>query len=366
MLFSLVGHSRPAVRSFRKLRFQSTKAYDPLRILYCGSDDFSISSLQALRNLQDAKPEKIASIDVVCRPDKRVGRGLKTVHAVPIKHAADRLGLPLHQIDTFTGWTPPGPYNLVVAVSFGLLVPSRILSAAKYGGLNLHPSLLPDLRGPAPIVHTLLKRRSQYGVTLQTMHPKHFDQGAILSQQVGGDVPQGCSASQLIELAGRIGAPMLANGVRDGIFVPPLESVRGSENGIIQQLEHAPKITPLDRQIAWTTWTADEFVLRGQVLGDLWDHETYCHCTGEQGNLNDWKRVTFSGSWEKLECLPSQGDLAPGTPILLGRNRLGFATVDGEAVAPESATVSGGKRGTGLQVLVQKLKGQSKQVASRP
>ena len=57
---------------------------------------------------------------------------------------AQELDLKLHEIDTFTGWTPPSSINLVIAVSFGLLVPPRILGLAKYGGLNVHPSLLPE------------------------------------------------------------------------------------------------------------------------------------------------------------------------------------------------------------------------------
>lgn len=68
---------------------------------------------------------------------------------MPIKRVAlEELSLPIHQIDTFTGWLPPRPsgesINLVVAVSFGLLVPPRILNNAKYGGLNVHPSMLPE------------------------------------------------------------------------------------------------------------------------------------------------------------------------------------------------------------------------------
>ena len=162
------------------------KQHEPLRILFCGSDEFSIYSLRALRKLQGSKPNKIASIDVLCRPDKRVGRGLKQVQegqqrcylrttetgrsnsqTVPIKSVSAQLGLKLHQKDTFKGWSLPTSINLVIAVSFGLLVPARILNEAKYGGLNVHPSLLPDLRGPAPIIHTLLKQRSHTGVTLQ-------------------------------------------------------------------------------------------------------------------------------------------------------------------------------------------------------
>ena len=60
-------------------RFVSTKTSDPLRILFCGSDYFSIGSLRALVVEHERDPNLIASIDVVCRPPKRVGRDLKTV-----------------------------------------------------------------------------------------------------------------------------------------------------------------------------------------------------------------------------------------------------------------------------------------------
>lgn len=60
-------------------RLYSTKAHEPLRILFCGSDEFSIASLKALHTYQLKRPNRIASIDVVCRPGKRVGRGLKKI-----------------------------------------------------------------------------------------------------------------------------------------------------------------------------------------------------------------------------------------------------------------------------------------------
>lgn len=118
-----------------------------MRILFCGSDDFSAVSLQELHKEHKRNNEFIASIDVVCRAGKLSGRGLKGIRDVPIKSVALGAGLPVHEISTFTGWQPPNrdgeAMNLVIAVSFGLLVPPRILNGATYGGLNLHPSLLP-------------------------------------------------------------------------------------------------------------------------------------------------------------------------------------------------------------------------------
>lgn len=57
----------------------STKSSEALRILFCGSDEFSIASLKALHAEHLQRPESIESIEVVCRPGKRVGRGLKQI-----------------------------------------------------------------------------------------------------------------------------------------------------------------------------------------------------------------------------------------------------------------------------------------------
>lgn len=53
--------------------------HEPLRILFCGSDDFSCASLRALAQEKDSRPESIDSIDVLCRPGKRTGRSLKHI-----------------------------------------------------------------------------------------------------------------------------------------------------------------------------------------------------------------------------------------------------------------------------------------------
>lgn len=66
-------HSFPRV----VCRYSSTKTSEDLRILFCGSDDFSIASLNALYNEHLENKAQIASIDVVCRPPKRTGRGYK-------------------------------------------------------------------------------------------------------------------------------------------------------------------------------------------------------------------------------------------------------------------------------------------------
>lgn len=129
--------------TIRRRLATSIVSREPLRILYCGSDEFSVAALRKLNHERVEHPDHIESIHVLCKPPQRVGRGLKKVRQVAIKNVAEELGLPLYQISTFTGWQPP-PINLIIAVSFGLFVPTRVLSIAKYGGLNVHPSSLPE------------------------------------------------------------------------------------------------------------------------------------------------------------------------------------------------------------------------------
>jgi hypothetical protein len=82
----------------------STKASGPLRILFCGSDDFSCESLSALHREHVRNPRLVESLDVMVRPPKRTGRGLKQFREVPCKTLADSLSLTVHERDTFRGW----------------------------------------------------------------------------------------------------------------------------------------------------------------------------------------------------------------------------------------------------------------------
>ncbi|KAL4961408.1 methionyl-tRNA formyltransferase [Aspergillus stella-maris] len=325
---SLCSYRRPGLWPSFGLRCLSTKPHDPLRILFCGSDDFSIASLQALHAEHVKQPDRLASIDVVCRPGKRVGRGLKQIREVPIKAAATKLSLPVHEIDTFRGWQPPvfpdGPINLIVAVSFGLFVPPRILNGAKYGGLNVHPSLLPDFRGPAPLHHTLLAGRTKTGVTLQTLHLQHFDRGAILAQtpSPGFDIPNPntCTVPELLGIVSPKGADILVEGIRQGLFVPPVKDA-GWYSAKDEDLIHAVKIKPEARHIDWATWTSADISRRHRVLGPLWSKSLVFDEPSGPVPTFQQKRVILT---EFDEVQPMKGAdafaLVPGLPFIDGEH----------------------------------------------
>ncbi|KAJ5818372.1 methionyl-tRNA formyltransferase family protein [Penicillium riverlandense] len=365
-MFLLRGPALGLCSRHSNSRLYSTKAYDPLRILFCGSDDFSIASLKALHAYHLKQPDRIASIDVVCRPGKRVGRGLKKIREVPIKAAASDLSLPIHEIDTFTGWTPPTSVNLIVAVSFGLFVPSRLLNSAKYGGLNVHPSLLPDFRGPAPLHHTLLAGRNKTGVSLQTLHLKHFDHGTILSQTPapGFDVPnpESCTVPELIDVVAPKGAQLLVDGIKEGLFVPPVVDAGWRAAQGSHDLIHAAKIKPEDRHIDWTNWSLVNINRRSRVLGPLWSKALVTsHPSDNTQPSFQQKRVILT---EMEEVDPPKGcgsfSLVPGLPFVGGGHpvepRKGKAlyvfTSDGKVMRINRMKVEGEQDAEGLRAAI--------------
>ncbi|PNS14075.1 methionyl-tRNA formyltransferase [Sphaceloma murrayae] len=252
----------------------------PLRILFCGSDEFSIYSLYALYKLPSTI---VKSIDVVCKTPRRTGRGLKNLTSPLIAEAATAISLPLHQISTFTSWAPPRPIDLIIAVSFGLLIPPRILSLARYGGLNVHPSFLPDLYGPAPIHWAMLHRDQHTGVTVQTLHPREFDQGHIVAQseRPGVNLVYASAAgkgplARNVERLGLLGADVLRDAIVEGRFLdlPETEKDEVGKEGR-EGARHARKVKPMDRKFNAKEWDAEHVLLRDAVLGRLWNDETF-------------------------------------------------------------------------------------------
>ncbi|KAI8051440.1 formyl transferase [Syncephalis plumigaleata] len=129
---------------------------------------------------------RVNTLEVVTLPDRRTGRGMH-VHSVPVKVYADACQLPIHYPPpkTLRGWPVPvasdgKPFDLAVVVSFGYFLPATLLQTFKWGGINVHPSLLPKYRGAAPIQHAIIDGINETGVTVQELDHHQFDAGNIL------------------------------------------------------------------------------------------------------------------------------------------------------------------------------------------
>ena len=145
-----------------------------MRILFAGSPDFAVPSLEALH-------EEFPVAAVLTNPDRPVGRGKQAV-ATPVKQQALALDLPVLQPLTldavFLEQVRAVDAELLVAAAFGRIFSREFLGLFPQGGINLHASLLPRYRGPSPITAVILNGETQTGVTVQRLAPK-MDTGAV-------------------------------------------------------------------------------------------------------------------------------------------------------------------------------------------
>ena len=215
-----------------------------------------------------------------------------------------------------------------------------------------------SLRGPAPIHHTLLQRRQKTGITLQTLHPKHFDQGMILAQTPypGLNIPNSemCTPGQLLDFLAPLGGQMLVETLRNRAFAPPLEDVSWYGKDMSEaELKHAPKIQKEDSHIDWDTWTADEILLRSRVLGDLWDNITWRKSISDKGIDHTSlppKRTIFHGfeEWQNTDF---------GKLSKTDDSSFCLATRENppKILRVTSCTVEGGKKATGSREIIANL-----------
>ncbi|CCK69405.1 methionyl-tRNA formyltransferase KNAG_0C02940 [Huiozyma naganishii CBS 8797] len=258
-----------------------------LKVLFFGSDLFSVHSLNKLIELKQARPNIVADVAVVSRPLKRSGRGRSVLKMPPLVERAQR-ALEVGELvqgpllcdsreelvcDLYPLVTKSG-YNMLVAVSYGQLIPAALVDAAKYS-LNVHPSLLPRYRGSSPIQRTLLNGDAVTGVTLQTLHRSKFDQGGIVSQSgelsvaqlLQNDPPQGIrlpkNTAILMDQLGVLGADMLAAALVNGSYTSAIPNSPKYKPSL------ARKIVTEDKRAQWTAETAGQLVDKYLALGPV-------------------------------------------------------------------------------------------------
>lgn len=149
------------------------------KIIFWGTPLFAVPSLKALID------EGVVSA-AVTQPDKPQGRGRATVIPSPVKELVVARGLPVIQPEHFDSefhdaLRAYGSATFLI-VAYGRLIPNEVLGWSQRPAINLHPSLLPDLRGPSPIQTALLKGYTQTGLTLMQLDAD-MDHGPILAQK---------------------------------------------------------------------------------------------------------------------------------------------------------------------------------------
>ncbi|MFZ5917749.1 MAG: methionyl-tRNA formyltransferase [Chloroflexota bacterium] len=161
------------------------------RLVFMGTPDFAVPSLEKL-----AGRYEIAA--VVTQPDRPAGRS-RRLTPPPVKEVALALGLPLWQPPTLRAPEAVARLralapHLIVVVAFGQILRPDVLGIPPHGCLNVHGSLLPRHRGPAPVAAAILAGETGSGVTLMRLDAG-MDTGPILAQAACPILPDDTTAS---------------------------------------------------------------------------------------------------------------------------------------------------------------------------
>ncbi len=281
-----------------------------MRILFWGTPEFALPSLRAL----ESEGHYIAG--VVTQPDRPAGRG-RVLAASPLKEWAMQEGYRI-----FTPERPRGEDFLAsigsvspevsVVVAYGHLLSDAVLSLPPFGSINVHASLLPELRGAAPINWAIARGHAVTGVTIMRM-VRQMDAGPVLSQ-IAEPIGEGDTVSNLTQRLSEIGAELL------------VETLALLEADLLTELPQdqaaatfAPKV---DRSTARVNWTRKAQEVAWHVRG-----------------MDD-----VPGAWTELEGQP----VKLFEPTVLGPDLIAGATLGG--AEPEPGTVLKADPSAGLWV----------------
>jgi methionyl-tRNA formyltransferase len=276
-----------------------------MRIVFMGTPDFAVPSLEALLSSGDQV------VGVVCQPDRPKGRGHQLV-SPPVKLLAERAGIPVLQplkirtpdfLQALSSWQP----DVIAVAAYGRILHAPILQLPPRGCVNVHGSLLPKYRGAAPVQWAVINGETETGITTMLMD-EGMDTGAMLLQEKLEILPEdtsGTLAPRLAVLGGRLLIDTLAQ-LKGGTLVPT------------KQDDHQATMAPLlKKEDGLIDWTLSATSLANRVRGLSPWPGAYTFLGDERWNI--WKAVTqLSGTTD-----------TPGTIVAVNKQSILVATGNG-------------------------------------
>lgn len=186
------------------------------KIIFMGTSEFAKEILEAIVR------EKYQVLAIITQPDKKVGRK-QEMKIGPVKEFGDIQKIPIFQpaklneesIEKIKGLSP----DLIIVAAYGKIIPKEILEAPRYKSINVHPSLLPEFRGPSPIQNAILAGKKETGITIMLMDEK-MDHGDILVQakvQIHPDENTEILSKKIIPLSAKLLLEMIPNWIEGKI-----------------------------------------------------------------------------------------------------------------------------------------------------
>jgi len=287
-----------------------------MRIVIMGTGGFAVPTFERLLN----SPHDIVA--VVTMPI-RESRGSKTV-TTPVRRIAEAAGLEIFDpgdvndpslLPTLHGWKA----DLLFVCDYGKILAPHVLAVTKFGGINLHGSLLPKYRGAAPINHALLRGEPTVGVSVIHITPQ-LDAGPVVAMSGPMPVLPDDTAVEIETRLALIGTDLVMS------VLPQFEN--GSLTPVPQRNElasKAPKLKKQDGEIRWQR-SAQEIVWQYQALQPWPKIFTNWHRMNPPENDSEPLRLIL-GPVRQIDA--ATADIAPGTVREASGNRITVATGSG-------------------------------------
>jgi methionyl-tRNA formyltransferase len=257
---------------------------NPIRILFMGTPEFAVPSLQALHTQGGDQGWEIVA--VATQPDRPAGRG-KRLTASPVKLQSQEYGVPVLQpaslrkdpaaVEALAALAP----DLLVVAAYGLILPRTVLEIPAFGCVNVHASLLPAYRGASPIAAAILAGQTTTGVSIMLMD-EGMDTGPVLAQASQpvqrADTTAGLGA-RLAEQGAALLIETLPRWLAGDIAPTPQDQLPGEpsvcrlikkEQGRIDWTQPAAVIERMTR--AYTPWPSAYTTWRGEAI-KIWNAE---------------------------------------------------------------------------------------------
>ena len=219
-----------------------------MRIVFMGTSPFAADILRRLHRFA-SETAGVELVSAYCQPDRPAGRGHRLV-APPVRELAESLGLPVAQPLHFREEADRAALralepDVLAVAAYGLILPQAVLDIPAIGPFNVHASLLPRLRGAAPIERSVMEGDVQTGVTIMRMEAG-LDTGPILAQKalaIGLDDTGGDLHRELAQLGGDLLVDVLKDCLAGNPPVPVAQNPC--------RATYAAKLTRQDGDIDW-------------------------------------------------------------------------------------------------------------------
>ncbi len=291
-----------------------------MRVVFMGTPDIAATCLEGLLKAG------ISVSAVYTKPDTPQNRGMKLTQS-PVKQIAVAANIPVYQPTTFKDDAVAEELralkpDVIAAVAYGKILPQRVLDIPTKGCINIHASVLPQLRGSGPVQWSILRGFEETGVTAMYMAAE-MDAGDMIEVRKTPIDPEE-NAQSLLDRLAQMGAELLVDTLR--------RMEAGEVKGTPQNHEKATYAPMLDKSMCPIDWEKTPQEIKNHIRG-----------------LDPWPVATMTLEGKRFRVytaaiLDKTTAEAPGTPLGVTKTGLEMACGGGGVLEIRTLQADGGKR----------------------